>query len=183
MRIDHFASAALVAGSLVSSPAFASLSGDTIDAAYYYGADTSVGNLFQDLPHQTASASFVFDGLSPTLTAAVSGTQIIFTLAGIQEFDSTDLFNGAVFTDLTNSNITGVSLDGATTTTGTSPGLSYSANSITVNLAGTYFSAGGSQVVIDISSSSPTDSPEPISLSVLLTGLVGLGVSRLRKRQ
>ncbi len=182
MRIASIAAAALVVGGLSSPPAFAGLIGDQVDGSYYYGNDTSAGNLVQDAGVITVANTVTFDSISPPLYATIDGSMITLFLGAVtQQFDASAAFNGVVFTDTTSSNITGATLDALTNVTGTAPIVSFTSNTVSVDLSGTFFSANNQQVVVDVATSSPTSTPEPLTLSILATGMIGLGVARRRR--
>lgn len=168
-----------VAASLAAGSAFAtSFTGDTLDGAYYF-PDTST--VYQDDGSAVAPTSFYFATGYPNTTATVSSDQITLSFdAGGGSFTSAT-FNGVVITDLTSSDITGVTLDGATSVPGfTASDVSFTSDSVSLNLQGLSVPSSSDVVVVDVSFGAV---PEPAAWALMLLGVGAVGGAlRLSRR-
>lgn len=162
-------------GGVSSHPAYAGFLGDTLTGTWNCPSISSIysnsGTGFTGPGAASPSVSFFFEGASAT----VSDTQIVET--GAVGFYTATAFNGFVITDLTASNVTGVSINGASDFPGFSASdLSFTSNSISINNAG-LTPIASDQLVLDVTFAGVPGVPEPVSLSLLGAGLIGLGVA------
>jgi hypothetical protein len=181
----------------VFSPAIAraDLIGSDVTAVLLYPNETTFCNIpsicsgpigpvpvTSGIPPEFPAGTLAFDG-----SLAVSGSQIIWT-ATLPETYTTSAFNGFNLMFTGAPTITKVTVDPASTIlpvpfTGfpltSSSGFSFNGNNVLFNLAGD--SAGvGQQLILDVQTS-PSAVPEPSSVILLGTGLLG-GVAFLRRK-
>ena len=120
-------------------------------------------------------------GLLQTLNVDVTATQIsLYSPDSSVGQIEPDPFDGEVIVDNTQSIITGVSVDASSTLPGfDNTFLTFTPNSISINLAGLDFTGGPSvTAVVDVTFLSPA--PEPATGLLMAAGLIGLGVIRRR---
>lgn len=178
MRVLGRIALGLVAGVLGAHAAKAGLLNDMVDGSYYY-PDSLTNAYDAGTGYVSPSVAFTLPSGYPNTIATVTDTQIILTFDGPGGFEAA-AFSGVVITDLTNADITNVTLDTATTLSGfSSSDLSFTSSSVSMNLQGLTGLVGTETVVVDVSTE--TSTPEPFSISVLATGLIGLGFARSRK--
>jgi hypothetical protein len=171
--------AVALAASLATGSAFAAgFTGDTLDGAYYF-PDTST--VYQDDGSSVAPTSFFFPTGFPNTTATVSSDQITLSFdAGGGAFTSAS-FNGVVITDLTSSEISGVTLDGATSVPGfNASDISFTSDSVSLNLQSLGVPSASDVVVVDVNFGAV---PEPASWALMLLGVGAVGGTlRLSRR-
>lgn len=153
--------------------AFAGISGDTVNATYYYPDSSS---LYQDLGTQVISGlgnTYNFDGYFDLL---VTDTQIIAKNFIFASYWSPSDFNGFKVTDLTKNFSSIYQVDSATTMAGlTNANLSTAGNSFSVNWQGLSFNQD-TQVVLNAVSAVPE--PETYGMMLAGLGLMGFMVRR-----
>jgi hypothetical protein len=178
-KLRLFAGAFVALLCLFAGPAQATLMGDNVDLTYYYPVLSSPSD-YGDRTVPTATFNlFGYPGLQLT----VSDTQINADLnLGDGYYWSPAQFNGWVLTDLTHSNITGVTIGGENNFGLTNSDISWTSNSVTVNWQGLHFGNGGqdSTVTLDVST---RPVPEPTSLALAGLGLLSLAVARRKAKQ
>jgi hypothetical protein len=109
----------------------------------------------------------------------VSANQIVFTENNTTASYAVSTFNGYIITDVTNSLITGVSLDSLSTVPGVvASDIAFSANSVSLNVSGLTVPAND-QIILDVTFASPV--PEPATWALLLLGFAGIGFVAYRR--
>src|SRR5580692_3584199 len=134
MRFAITAGAALVAAILSGPAAHAGLAGDTVDAAYYF-PDTSTLAIDDGTETVPTAPSFFFPTGTPDTIVSVTDTQITVTFDNVGPYQPAT-FSGVVITDETSSDITGATIDAATSAelNFITSDLSFTSNSISINL-------------------------------------------------
>lgn len=149
------------------------LAGDTVGLTYDF---PTVSTVYNNLGTVTVPGGFtsIVDGF---VNVDVNDANIVVTVPTIG-FSAGD-FNGFVLTDYSNSPITSVSIDPASTLSGfTAAGLSWTSNQIFVNWEGISFDPG--VLTLDISGGGGSV-PEPATWLLLGSSLVGLAAWRKRR--
>lgn len=164
-----------------ASQAKAAWIGDTVGLNYYY---PDSGSLYENLGTGTvpgATFSLVNEVGVGSNTVVVNADQIVVNLdPGEGDSWSPGSFNGWVLTDLTSDpGITGVSIASQSNFALTPGDISFTSDSVTVNWAGLTFGPS-SAVTLDVSFG--TAVPEPASLSLFASALIGFGALRRRRR-
>jgi hypothetical protein len=171
--------AASVAAILACSAASASASfiGDTVNGTYYF---PDLSSVFQNDGNQiiSPSASFFFPTGTPNVTATVSATSILLTFDAGGGTYTPATFNGVVITDLTNSLITGATLDPSSTLVPF--GITFTGDSVSLNLQGLSVPSVSDTVLVDVSFSSAV--PEPSTWAMMILGFLGVGLLAYRRR-
>ena len=175
----HVVMAALLVGGavgLIPRQAYAGLIGASVHGTYRFD---NFQTIFQDGGTQTIAAGTVFDlSTQGGVTVTFSDTQITITnLTPGQFFPSA--FNGPDLAFLSGAAITNVTVDAASSqlfVVGSV--LDFSADDIHVNLSGTCGNCtGGEKIILDVTTAS-TVVPEPASLTLLSSALLGFGIIR-----
>lgn len=185
--------------------------GRTVQVLYYNGSTASANTENEStlggpgpVSIASAGANFLSGAISGS-TVQVTNTQIIITdtAAAGTPYCSNGAFSGTGCTDqisgfalmFAGENITGVSVNAAgsatsmTPVTGTAPPYSFAhsglqlinANQILIDLTGA-LPAGTLTLTLDVTTLSPTTTPEPASAALLGVGLLGLAVASRRRR-
>jgi hypothetical protein len=194
--IASLASAALVGSFSPSSHAGLIGNGsDTVQAEFFFGAHTTAEEELEDSgnPPSTAAATIGAAGVDFTegvldgSTIHVGDTQIVITNNLAAPFCNPAITCQGSFTGFefvfTGTNISGVRVDPSSSPLfrPVAGGLSFTATDVLVNVAGDAPNIGD-RLVLDLSF--PTVGhgvPEPMSLLLLGSGLIGLGVVRQRR--
>jgi hypothetical protein len=159
-------------GALALAPivARAQLVGSQVQGRYLYPNTTSV--IASAGPTTIANGTTL--NFENFLSVTFADTRITFTNLTIGSFTAAP-FNGIDLTFLSGPTLTGVTLDPTSSSLfATGSVLNFTGNDIRLNLAGTCaMCTGHEQIVLDVNTSSTT-APEPGSLALLATGLVGL---------
>ena len=173
MRLSLFAAVGILALPLAAR---ADLTGNTVHVLYAY---PSSGAVFADFGDYAVGTIGAAPGVA---LFEATPTQIILT-ATAAPYTPPASFNGFEFTFLNGDpDITGAVLDSSSTATGAVP--TFTSDSVDVNLQGLTITAGQT-AVIDLTFASPSSvTPEPSSIALLGTGLLGFaGVVRRRFAQ
>jgi len=170
------AAALLATGLLACAPAMAGFLGHTVQADYMF---PTVNTPYIPLGTATAGAGLEFPGTAQTAQDIdFSDTNILLTynlgwgLAGRGSFD------GWVFTDLTASDIVGVTLAGTNMAGLTSSMLSFTGNQVFLNTLGLGSWGAGTFVSIDVQFADPAAVPEPGALGLVGLALLALAAAR-----
>jgi hypothetical protein len=196
MRFSTLIAAAAALFATASAPAYANLVDATVQTASYLGVsfpppaasptectiidctildyEGSGGPTNSPLP--MVPVNYVPDFLTLT-TVSVGDTQITITNNAAGEFGTPGLFSGYMFTFTGAPDITKVLVDSGSSADfqPTLPGgLSFTATSITVNVAGDNL-AVGDQLILDVTTAGSTPIvPEPSTWTMMLLGFAGL---------
>jgi hypothetical protein len=177
MRTIHIL-AAIGLSALATAPiAQAGLIGAQVTYEYFFPFPLSISTIFS-LPTQTITSSTSLVDTVGDITTTFNNNQIIITNNEINPFVSVP-FNGPgyLFSGLT---ITNVTTDPASASDFLGVP-SFTANDIMVNFEGLPTVPAGARFILDVTSSSALI-PEPASLALLGTGLVGIGLIVRRRR-
>ena len=153
------------------------LLGDTVNLTYFF---PDLSSPFEDDGNQAVSpqASFVsFGQIATTVNANSidSGNSIVGGLS----FTGAS-FNGVVITDLTHSNIIGVTIDAASNMGGFDLSrVSFTGNSVSLNFSG-LITDTGTQAIVDIQTRGGV--PEPATWAMMISGFGLLGAAARRRR-
>ena len=163
---------------LASAPALAQFTGDTVNGTYKYPDNTTV---FINLGNQVVSptATFTFLTGTPNTTAAVGASTITLSFSGTGDFTGAT-FNGVTITDLTDSDIIGVELGSSNVAGFDASRLSFTSNSVSLNLASLSTTSDSSIVANVLFSSSAV--PELSTWVMMLVGFGGIGMAMRRRR-
>jgi len=168
----------------LASTARADLAGANVSVAGYCCTAVDPADLFTNVLTGTVAVNFSEGSLTQTndfgglflvpIAIDIEPAQIVIQWSGSGGFASGS-FNGPhfAFSGPSVPPITDVTVDSLSTLDPTS--LSFTANSIDVNVAGEAFSPGSEKVVLDISTSSVVPTPEPSTWAMMLVGFAGLG--------
>ncbi|HZZ31755.1 MAG TPA: PEPxxWA-CTERM sorting domain-containing protein [Phenylobacterium sp.] len=153
-----------------------SLLGDTVDLTYFFPI---IGSTIEDDGTQVVSPQASYLSFRTILTTVnansiVSGT----TPQGPTFFGSAD-FSGVVITDLSHSNIIGVSIDAASNLVGFDLSrVSFTGDSVSLNFEGLATGAN-TRAIVDIQTAGV---PEPTTWAMMISGFGLVGVAARRRR-
>ena len=166
---------------IVAGPAAAAdFLGDTLNGSYNF---PGAGTVFSNQGNQVVAptASFTFRTGTPNVTAIVSAASVLLTFDATGGFTGA-AFNGVVLTDLTRGDITGFTLDSATTLAGFDQSrLSFTANSLSLNLQG-LANTRSDRVLANVSFAGASAVPEPAAWALMLVGFGVIGAALRRAR-
>jgi len=157
------------------------LTGETVESYFdATGVGIYAGPVYTLAPGTIAS----YPGISTSGTFSVTYTDNTITIlsaGGTTSFSSGYTFNGIVF-DVPNVTFTGATIGGSSTLSGFVAGdLAFSGQQVTANFDALTFNSGN-QLVLDLSGTNTSATPEPASLILTGAGLVALGFIRRRRR-
>jgi len=162
---------------LAAPASSAQFAGDTVNATYIYPTS---GSVYQNLGSQVVSpiATFTF---ANGIAATVNSSSILLDLSP-NNFGAAS-FNGAVFTDLTQSNIIGASLDASSNLAGFDASrLTFSSNSVSFNFQG-LSEFPQSLVRANVQFGGAVGAvPEPATWAMILVGFGGIGIAARSRR-
>jgi hypothetical protein len=174
---------AICVGFVVSAlPAMADFVGDTVNGTYFY---PDLSSPWQNGGDQVVNPQAVFNFAtnSPNTTATVSAGQIVLSFDDGDGTFNVSAFNGVVITDLTNSLITGASLDASSTLAGfNTSDISFTSNSVSLDLSGFAVHVALDRAVVVNVSFAPAAVPLHPSWPLTLLGFAGIGFMAYRRR-
>jgi hypothetical protein len=154
------------------------LDGTTITSHFEANGGTYAGPVSTVAPGTVSPYPGIASGGTFSVTYADTSIEML-SAGGTTSFTGGFTFNGIVFDDAA-VNFTNVTIDPASTLAGfTAADLTFTANEIRANLNGLTFGTNA-QLVLDLASTSAV--PEPASLTLLGTALVGFGIAVQRRR-
>jgi len=162
----------------VAAPAAsAQFTGDQVNATYFY---PTVNTVYQDVGNQFISPAATWT-FTNGIVATANSSSIALSL-NPNTFGAAP-FNGAVFTDLTHSNIIGASLDASSNLAGFDASrLTFTSNSVSFNFQG-LSNIPQSLVRANVQFSGGVGAvPEPDMWAMMLVGFGGIGVAARSRR-
>jgi hypothetical protein len=196
MRRARIAVELLVASiTCCAAHAYAGMIGTSVTSQYYDNGTTYslFGSPSTFVANGTVQESFCGSGCPEGFDLTITDNQIDYVLFGSRGFwsesvpslNSGGLFiaNGNLLT-FSGISISSVTLDGSSDVPGfTAANVTFNANNVAINWAGVTGIAPGDAVVLDVTSSSPSVTPEPATWINILIGFAGVGLrQRFRRR-
>ena len=189
MRKSRVAALFLVAACFAGH-AYAGLIGAGVTSQYYAygGVYNGFGSPTSFVANGTVQDSFCTSSCPEGFNLTVSNTQIDYSLVGTGPWSAstTSLSSGGLFIangnllTFTGVTITGVTLDAASTVPGlTQSNITFNAGNIAIDWAG--LSTGGQQVILDVTTTSTTSTPEPAVWITTLAGCAMIAARRLKR--
>lgn len=173
MRLFHLA----VAAGVLALPlaARADLLGNSVNVTYAYPTSTTV---YDNLGDYTVPSGGALAGIA---SFVINPDQIDVSSEAKQIFNASS-FNGFEFTDLsTDPDITGVTIDAASSADMEGAGITFTSDEVFVNLEGLSVNASDT-LVLDLSfAPAASVTPEPASIALLASGLLGVAGTMRRR--
>ncbi len=176
----------VLASLLLCGRAQAGLLGTSVNSQYYAynGPYDFAGSPASFTANGTVQETFC-SGCPEGFSLAVSDTQIVYQLFGSGGYwsDSGPALNsGGLYIDNGNlltfagATISNVLLDSASSVAGfTASNVTFNDGNIAVDWAGLTGIASGEEIILDVSTATPSSTPEPAEWAILLTGLAVAG--------